>query len=80
MDRHGTGAHHPPTALGLHAAELGTYLRQRVGHSARVRYLIETIGGSDGSDAYRLEQNIEAWIARHSVSLKCGGCRGRERN
>jgi hypothetical protein len=73
MDRYGTGAHHSPTALGLHAAELGAYLRQRIGHSARVRHLIEAIGGSDGPDAYRLEQNIEARIPRHSVSLKCGG-------
>ena len=63
------GAHHAPAALGLGFAEGGAHLRQRVGHAAGVRHLIEAVRRRYGADPHRLEQDIEARIARHGGSL-----------
>jgi hypothetical protein len=48
----------------------GAHLRQRVGHAAGVRHLIEAVRRRHRPDAHRLEQDIEAWIARHGGSLR----------
>ena len=74
MDRHRARAHHAPAAFGLGFAERGTHLRQCIGHAAGVRHLIEAVRRGHGPDPHRLEQNIEARIARHGGSLAyCGG-------
>ncbi len=75
MHRHRAGAHHPPAAFRLGYAEAGAHLRQRIGHAAGVRHLIEAVRRGNGPDAHRLEQNIEARIARHGGSLDFRGCR-----
>src|SRR5665213_565485 len=69
MNRHRAGADHAPAAFGLGLAETRAHLRQGIGHAAGVRHLIEAIRCRDGPDAHRLEQNIEARIARHGGYL-----------
>ena len=68
MHRHGARADDTPAALGLDSPESGTHVGQRIGHAAGMRHLIETVGSGDRTDAYRLEQDVEALIARHGGS------------
>ena len=58
----------PPSALI--SRKLGAHVRQGVGHAARMRHLIETVGRSHRADAHRLEQDVEARIARHPRALQ----------
>ncbi len=41
MDGHRARTHHAPPAFGLDPAKCGAHLRQRIGHSAGMRYLIK---------------------------------------
>ncbi len=63
----------PQPPFGLDSAEGGAHLRQCIGHAAGVRYLIETVRRRDRPDAYRLEQDVEARIARHCLILRLRG-------
>ena len=61
------GAHHGPSALGLHAPHGGIGARQQMAHAAAVRHLEEAVARRYGADLHGLEEDIEAGIARHEL-------------
>ena len=58
----------PPSALISRNA--GAHVRQRVGHAAGMRHLVEAVRRRHRADADRLEQDVVARISRHRMTLE----------
>ena len=62
------GAHHSPSALGLHAAQRRQHARAQPAKTGAVGHLVEAVLGCYGSNLDRFEQHVITFVARRPVT------------
>ena len=75
VDLHLLGRDDRPAALGLDPAHRRERRRVAVAHPVAVRHLEEPVACDDRPDRHRLEQHVEAGVARHGAMLRTSALR-----